>query len=93
MRRNKDGVMVKVDVKASKGRRLRYTIHEKLQDFMAPVAEKKLGWWEERQIREFFGSLLGQKKVAEQGLDLDRDTDSDTDRDFLSEENGLRVFG
>lgn len=91
--RKKDGVMVKVDVKASKGRRLRYTIHEKLQDFMAPVAEKKLGWWEERQIGELFGSILGQKKVTDQEIDLDRGANSDTDGDFLNEENGLRVFG
>ena len=85
--------MVKVDVKASKGRRLRYTIHEKIQDFMAPVAEKKLGWWEERQIRELFGSLLGQKKVAEQEIDLGRSVGLGADGDLLNEEDGLRVFG
>ena len=85
--------MVKVDVKASKGRRLRYTIHEKIQDFMAPVAEKKLGWWEERQIRELFGSLLGQKKVVEQEIDLGRSVGLGADGDLLNEEDGLRVFG
>ncbi|KAF2680770.1 TRAUB-domain-containing protein [Lentithecium fluviatile CBS 122367] len=47
-----------VDTKASKGRRLRYTVHEKLQNFMAP---EDRGRWGERQRDELFGSLFGQR--------------------------------
>ncbi|KZF21014.1 TRAUB-domain-containing protein [Xylona heveae TC161] len=47
-----------VDTKASKGRKLRYTVHEKLQDFMVP---EDRGTWEDRQIDELFGSLLGKQ--------------------------------
>jgi protein AATF/BFR2 len=47
-----------VDTKASKGRKLRYTVHEKLQNFMAP---EDRGTWEQNAIDRFFGTLLGQK--------------------------------
>ncbi|KAK3072996.1 rRNA-processing protein bfr2 [Teratosphaeriaceae sp. CCFEE 6253] len=46
-----------VDTKASKGRKLRYTVHEKLQNFMAPEDRRR---WGERQADELFGSLFGQ---------------------------------
>ncbi|KAI5371016.1 putative apoptosis-antagonizing transcription factor, AATF leucine zipper-containing [Septoria linicola] len=49
-----------VDTKASKGRKLRYTVHEKLQNFMAP--EDKTSWGE-RQSDELFSSLFGQRVV------------------------------
>lgn len=47
-----------VDVKASKGRRLRYQVHEKLQNFMVPIAAAK-GAWHDEQVDELFASLLG----------------------------------
>lgn len=46
-----------VDTKASKGRKMRYTVHEKLQNFMAP---EDRGSWGERQTEDLFGSLLGR---------------------------------
>ncbi|KAG6817530.1 hypothetical protein H0H87_007498 [Tephrocybe sp. NHM501043] len=48
----------KVDTKASKGRKLRYETHEKLQNFMVPVPV--VGGWHEEQIDELFASLLGK---------------------------------
>ncbi|KAG6919002.1 hypothetical protein DXG01_010241 [Tephrocybe rancida] len=48
----------KVDTKASKGRKLRYDAHEKLQNFMVPVPV--IGGWHEEQIDELFSSLLGK---------------------------------
>lgn len=48
----------RVDTKASKGRKIRYTIHEKLQNFMAP---EDRGTWEQDAVDRFFGTLLGQK--------------------------------
>ena len=47
-----------VDTKASKGRKLRYTVHEKLQSFMAPEDRCR---WGERQTDELFGSLFGKR--------------------------------
>lgn len=45
-----------VDPKASKGRKLRFHVHEKLQNFMAPVPTIS---WEKEQIDELFRGLLG----------------------------------
>lgn len=45
-----------VDPKASKGRKLRYHVHEKLQNFMAPIP---MLTWEKEQIDELFRGLLG----------------------------------
>ncbi|CAB4495722.1 uncharacterized protein OCT59_009562 [Rhizophagus irregularis] len=47
-----------VDTKASKGRRLRYHVHEKLQNFMVPIPD---GNWHEDMIDELYSSLLGKK--------------------------------
>jgi len=46
-----------VDTKASKGRKLRYTVHEKLQNFMAPEDRTT---WTQRQTDELFSSLFGK---------------------------------
>ncbi|KAL9106130.1 MAG: hypothetical protein Q9187_008603 [Circinaria calcarea] len=48
----------KVDTKASKGRKMRYNVHEKLQNFMA---REDRCTWGERQVGEFFGGLLGNR--------------------------------
>ena len=50
-----------VDTRASKGRKMRYAVHEKLQNFMAP---EDRGSWGERQTNELFAGLLGQKRVT-----------------------------
>ncbi|CAG8611561.1 13062_t:CDS:10 [Gigaspora margarita] len=47
-----------VDTKASKGRRLRYQVHEKLQNFMVPIPS---GTWHDDMIDELYSSLLGKK--------------------------------
>lgn len=47
-----------VDTKASKGRKLRYTVHEKLQNFMAPEDRSS---WSERQADELFSGLFGRR--------------------------------
>jgi protein AATF/BFR2 len=55
-----------VDTKASKGRKLRYTVHEKLQNFMAP---EDRGAWGERQAEDLFGALFGRKEVLGEVVD------------------------
>ncbi|TCD65894.1 rRNA-processing protein bfr2, partial [Steccherinum ochraceum] len=45
-----------VDTKASKGRKLRYEVHEKLQHFMIPIPVT-VGAWPDEQVDELFSSL------------------------------------
>jgi protein AATF/BFR2 len=73
-----------VDTKASKGRKMRFNVHEKLQNFMAP--EDRRGW-EQHAIDRFFGTMFGQKMV------LNEDEVSDEEMDGVTaEEEGLRLF-
>ncbi|KAK3682474.1 apoptosis antagonizing transcription factor-domain-containing protein [Podospora appendiculata] len=73
-----------VDRKASKGRKLRYTVHEKLQNFMAPEDRRQ---WEEHAIDRFFGTMFGQK------MELKEDDASDEEMGGASvEEDGLKLF-
>lgn len=46
-----------VDVKATKGRRLRYTTHMKLVNFMAPIPYNS---WTDEAESELFSSLFGK---------------------------------
>jgi protein AATF/BFR2 len=71
-----------VDRKASKGRKLRFTVHEKLQNFMAP--EDRCSW-EPQAMDRFFGTLLGQKMMLQEN-ELDDLGEEDI------EEQGLRLF-
>ena len=54
--RRESRIKKKVDTKASKGRKMKFTVHEKLMDFMA--AEDR-GTWGARQRDELFGGLVG----------------------------------
>ena len=74
-----------VDTKASKGRRLRYTVHEKLQNFMAPEDRST---WGERQMDELFGSLFGVKL----GLGEDLQQDEEIENAVDDEDAGLMMF-
>jgi protein AATF/BFR2 len=74
-----------VDTKASKGRKMRYTVHEKLQNFMAP---ENRGKWEPDAIDRFFGTLLGQKITL---AEADVEDDEEENRVPLEEE-GLMLF-
>ncbi|KAL2689860.1 rRNA-processing protein bfr2 [[Neocosmospora] mangrovei] len=71
-----------VDRKASKGRKMRFTVHEKLQNFMAPEDRRA---WEQEAIDRFFGTLFGRK------MELNED-ESDDDMEVDAEEAGLRLF-
>ena len=74
-----------VDTKASKGRRLRYTVQEKLQNFMAP---EERGEWGDRQRDELFSSLFGQRL----GLGENDDVESEEEAGVDAEEAGLMLF-
>jgi protein AATF/BFR2 len=71
-----------VDTKASKGRRLKYTVHEKLQDSMG--REDRNGW-SERQCDELFAGILGRR------VELVDEVDKEDDDDLEGMES-LRLF-
>ncbi|KAK4635867.1 hypothetical protein CLAFUW4_00764 [Fulvia fulva] len=75
-----------VDTKASKGRKLRYTVHEKLQNFMAP--EDRTVWTESR-ADALFPSLFEQNMGL---MEKDDDDDRDVDGDDGSVDGALRLF-
>ena len=76
----------RVDTKASKGRKLRYVVHEKLQNFMAP---EDRGSWGERQADELFGSLLGRRD----GLGEEEEAEEGSDDGDEAMDGRLRLFG
>jgi len=79
-----------VDTRASKGRKLRYEVHEKIQNFMVPVPLGP-GEWHEAQIDELFASLLGKGyKMTEDDMEELSPPVFSIDRDTLK---GFRVFG
>ncbi|KAI8922157.1 apoptosis-antagonizing transcription factor [Powellomyces hirtus] len=55
--KNKDKKKKRVDTKASKGRKVRFHVHDKLQNYMAPEPR---GTWHDSMIDELFAGLLGQ---------------------------------
>lgn len=75
-----------VDTKASKGRKMRFTVHEKLQNFMAP---EDRGSWEPDAIDRFFGTLLGQKMTLGEE---DASDDGEGENGVSLEEEGLMLF-
>lgn len=70
-----------VDRRASKGRKLRFTVHEKVENFMAPEDRRR---WEEAAIDRLFGTLFGQRL----GLREEESEEEDVD----VEEEGLKLF-
>lgn len=75
-----------VDTKASKGRKMRFTVHEKLQNFMAPEDRRS---WESHAIDGFFGSLLGQKMTLGEE---DSEGETEEGNGVSLEEEGLMLF-
>ncbi|GES64375.1 protein bfr2 [Aspergillus terreus] len=85
----KDKVKREVDTRASKGRKMKYDVHEKLQNFMAP---EDRGSWTVHAREEFFASLLGKSAsgLLREGDDEDASAAEESDEDM--EEGGLRLF-
>ncbi|MCJ1477827.1 rRNA-processing protein bfr2 [Lambiella insularis] len=78
-----------VDTKASKGRQMRYTVHEKLQNFMA---REDRGTWGERQVGDLFGGLLGRRVVGGLGEGEGEGKEEGEDEELGGETEGLRLF-
>ncbi|CAH6720841.1 protein Bfr2p [[Candida] jaroonii] len=69
-----------IDTKASKGRKLKFSVQEPISHFETPVNTK----WDDYQIDEFFASLLGQKiNMAEVESEEDEEEEAD---------DGIRLF-
>lgn len=85
----KDKVRKDVDTKASKGRKMRYNVHEKLQNFMAP---EDRGTWTDRARDEFFASLLGKTASGLLGEDEDEQMNGAASDEEDLEEGGLKLF-
>lgn len=62
-----------VDRKASKGRKMRFNVHEKLQNFMAPEDRRH---WEAEAVDRLFSTLFGQRTEL---LEDDGDEDAEMD--------------
>lgn len=77
-----------VDTRATKGRKMKYDVHEKLQNFMAP---EDRGTWTSRARDEFFASLLGRTASGLLGED-DEEASAAEESDEDREEGGLRLF-
>ncbi|KAI1608864.1 apoptosis antagonizing transcription factor-domain-containing protein [Exophiala viscosa] len=76
----------KVDTKASKGRKVRYTVHEKLENFMAPEDRST---WEDAARREFFASLFGNAGALDENTE---EAEQGEDADGEAEVEALRLF-
>ena len=77
----------KVDTRASKGRKLRFTVHDKLQNFMVPDDRST---WGKRQVDELFGSLLGASMRLDDDDDSDDGVDDDDDNDGMEKSERQR---
>ncbi|KAL7622195.1 rRNA-processing protein bfr2 [Parahypoxylon ruwenzoriense] len=78
-----------VDTKASKGRKMRFNVHDKLQNFMAPEDRRS---WEQNAIDRFFGTLFGQKMVLhENGEDEAAPSDEEMGGAPV-DDGGIRLF-
>lgn len=81
-----------VDTRASKGRKLRYHVQDKVQNFAAP---RPVFSWEDDQIDELFAGLLGQSVNFNEDDDGEekKDEEEDKDEQLVIPDDGLRIFG
>lgn len=76
-----------VDTKASKGRKLRYTVHEKIQGFAAPQIYAFS--WDDNQRDDLFSSLFGQRVQLHES---DEESEVEEEED-VEVEDGIKLFG
>lgn len=70
-----------VDRKASRGRKMRFTVHDKLAGFMAPEDRRE---WETDAVDRFFGTLFGRR--------MELDEAEESEEEINAEEAGLKLF-
>lgn len=79
-----------IDTKASKGRKLRYHVQEKVQGFDAPRPHSYP--WSDEKTDELFSSLFGGKFKINESDDDDEDEESEGEADF-EVTDGVKIFG
>ncbi|SCU87888.1 LADA_0E06810g1_1 [Lachancea dasiensis] len=87
--RSNNKVKKNVDTKASKGRKLNFTIQEAIANYEAPINE---GFkWSDEQIDEFCAGLLGQR------INFDEEQEAQDEATEVQEETldntGIQIFG
>ncbi|KAM0750874.1 TRAUB-domain-containing protein [Meredithblackwellia eburnea MCA 4105] len=78
-----------VDTRASKGRKIRYHVHEKVQNFMIPI---DAGGWHEEQVDELFASLLGRTTTLAPAVAVGDDDEEAEGAEQKVEVGTLRLF-
>ncbi|KAI1410519.1 TRAUB-domain-containing protein [Hypoxylon sp. FL1857] len=78
-----------VDTKASKGRKMRFNVHDKLQNFMAPEDRRS---WEQSAIDRFFGTLFGQKMVLNEDEEDEKEASDEEMGGAPIVDGGFRLF-
>ncbi|KAK9474743.1 apoptosis antagonizing transcription factor-domain-containing protein [Dipodascopsis tothii] len=82
-----------VDTKASKGRKLRYHVQEKVQNFMVPIPTET---WTANQVDDLFSGLFGQQMELSETADADADKAEPEDLNYIDVDalnDGVRIFG
>lgn len=89
--RSNDKIKKNIDTKASKGRKLNYSIQEPIAHYEAPVTNHYK--WNDEQIDEFFASLLGQKiNFDENESTIESDNDNNAEIEAIKNDD-IQIFG
>ncbi|EGF81891.1 hypothetical protein BATDEDRAFT_86940 [Batrachochytrium dendrobatidis JAM81] len=80
-----------IDTKASKGRKVRYHVHEKIQNFMA---SEPRGTWHDEMASELFSSLFGRKiKDANYDATDDQVEEQSHEVSAITATDGFKILG
>ncbi|QLL33412.1 hypothetical protein HG536_0E03230 [Torulaspora globosa] len=80
-----------VDTKASKGRKLNYSIQEPIANYEAP---RESGYkWSDEQIDEFFAGFLGQRIDFAEHEETALEEDGDKAEQELIKKDDIQIFG
>ncbi|EJS42271.1 bfr2p [Saccharomyces arboricola H-6] len=81
-----------IDTKASKGRKLNYSVQDSIANYEAPVTSSYK--WSDDQIDEFFAGLLGQRVNFNENEDEDEKTAEENDAELEAVKNDdIQIFG
>ena len=88
--RSENKLKKNIDTKASKGRKLNYSIQEPIANYEASV---NTGYkWSDEQIDEFFAGLLGQKINFNEDDELEADTMHNEEDEEIKNDD-IQIFG
>lgn len=81
-----------VDTKASKGRKLNYSVQDPIANYEAPISS---GYkWSDDQIDEFFAGLMGQRVNFNEDEEEDQHVGEDNDAESEAVKNDdIQIFG